>query len=521
MVKYYGRARQRIGSVNTNQIGLNMSGCPSKVGRQGYLSRYIARRAQCNQKFCGPVYYHGVIWSWNSGRCVAKAPRGQSFNSGVGHKNTPRFACGSTCSTDDNDKNLENAINIINEYFSPNYILVLIADNEFYNSDSLLYNHLNETKISILNNELKYPPKIKQALLLVSKLFETGPVNGKQATHRPALITHAAQTIMYSKYGNPKYFGDNYINVMMDSNKKFPAKLSNEFDTIKKQQTIVGNIYWAVNTLQNLRAAELSPDKKNLPAMKQAWACVVEAYKDIPLWDTSNITSMNSLFYNFITFDQPIGEWDTTNVTDMAYMFYNSKFNQPIEKWNTSNVQYMFRMFYGSQFNQPIGNWDIGNVLEMNYMFYGSVFNQDISKWNTKSVTDMTAMFGDTSVFNQPLNDWNTKNVTDMNTMFYMAQAFNQDIYKWDISNVIDTRGMFQDATSFNKDISKWNPVSVINMDNMFNCAKKFNQDISNWKVDNVTSANCFSKFSALETGNIPNKIQNLDKQENCVRLCY
>ena len=44
MVKYYGRARQRICSVNTNQIGLNMSGCPSKVGRQGYLSRYMYNR---------------------------------------------------------------------------------------------------------------------------------------------------------------------------------------------------------------------------------------------------------------------------------------------------------------------------------------------------------------------------------------------------------------------------------------------------------------------------------------------
>lgn len=114
MVKYYGRARQRIGSVNTNQIGLNMSGCPSKVGRQGYLSRYIARRSQCNLKFCGPVFYHGVPWKWNSGRCVAKAPRGQSFNSGVGHKTTPRFACGNTCS-ETLDVNI--ALTKINDYF--------------------------------------------------------------------------------------------------------------------------------------------------------------------------------------------------------------------------------------------------------------------------------------------------------------------------------------------------------------------------------------------------------------------
>ena len=100
MVKYYGRARQRIGSVNTNQIGLKMSGCPSKVGRKGTIDRYISRRSQCNQKYCGPVYYHGVIWNWNGGQCVAKAPRGQSFNSGVGTKvGNPRFACNKTCST--------------------------------------------------------------------------------------------------------------------------------------------------------------------------------------------------------------------------------------------------------------------------------------------------------------------------------------------------------------------------------------------------------------------------------------
>ena len=116
MVKYYGRARQRIGSVNTNQIGLKMSGCPSKVGRKGTIDRYISRRSQCNQKYCGPVYYHGQMWSWNAGQCVAKAPRGQSFNSGVGtNVGNPRFACNKTCST-----NLDpnTALTILKKYFN-------------------------------------------------------------------------------------------------------------------------------------------------------------------------------------------------------------------------------------------------------------------------------------------------------------------------------------------------------------------------------------------------------------------
>ena len=146
MVKYYGRARQRIGSVNTNQIGLKMSGCPSKVGRQGYLSRYIGRRAQCNQKFCGPVFYHGVIWNYNSnlGRCVAKAPRGQSFNSGVGTKvGNPRFACNKTCSTDNsgfpwwyNNPEVLAAVNLLKSYFgSLGLNFVLVGESETLASD--------------------------------------------------------------------------------------------------------------------------------------------------------------------------------------------------------------------------------------------------------------------------------------------------------------------------------------------------------------------------------------------------
>ena len=110
MVKYYGRAKTRVGAVNTNQLGLKMSGCPSKIGKQGALVKYQSRRVQCNQKFCGPVYYQGQMWSWNSERCVPRAPRTQAFNSGVGHINAPRFACSTSCSID--ESSLVNAIKI-------------------------------------------------------------------------------------------------------------------------------------------------------------------------------------------------------------------------------------------------------------------------------------------------------------------------------------------------------------------------------------------------------------------------
>ena len=74
----------------TNQIGLNMSGNPSSIGRKGSLVRYIGKRVQANQKFCGVVTYQGQMWAKNTEPCVKKAPRGQSFNSGVGHIHSPR-----------------------------------------------------------------------------------------------------------------------------------------------------------------------------------------------------------------------------------------------------------------------------------------------------------------------------------------------------------------------------------------------------------------------------------------------
>ena len=62
MVKYYGRARTRTGSVNTNQLGLKMSGCPSTVGKQGRIARYMGRRVDCMMGLCKPIRYHEVLW---------------------------------------------------------------------------------------------------------------------------------------------------------------------------------------------------------------------------------------------------------------------------------------------------------------------------------------------------------------------------------------------------------------------------------------------------------------------------
>ena len=89
MVRYTGRARTRTGSVNTNQLGLKMSGCPSTVGKKGRIARYMGRRVDCMMGFCRPVRYHEVLWPRTRMRnqppfCKRGATRCQAAAGGVG-----------------------------------------------------------------------------------------------------------------------------------------------------------------------------------------------------------------------------------------------------------------------------------------------------------------------------------------------------------------------------------------------------------------------------------------------------
>lgn len=54
-----------------------------------------------------------------------------------------------------------------------------------------------------------------------------------------------------------------------------------------------------------------------------------------------------------------------------------------ITKWNTSNITSMENLFFDCDaFNQPIGSWDVSSVKNVNNMLCGcSAFNQDLSGW--------------------------------------------------------------------------------------------------------------------------------------------
>ncbi len=173
--------------------------------------------------------------------------------------------------------------------------------------------------------------------------------------------------------------------------------------------------------------------------------------QDISSWDTSNVTTMNSMFAGAESFNQDIGSWNTSNVTNMSNMFGNTSLqSDPVDPP-------FFDPRLARAFNQDISSWDTSKVTNMSNMFVNAKsFNQDIGSWDTSNVTDMSAMFYNATSFNQDIGSWNTSNVTTMYSMFYNASPFNQDLSSWCVSNVTNYKNFSNGSNLSNANMPKW-----------------------------------------------------------------
>ena len=236
-----------------------------------------------------------------------------------------------------------------------------------------------------------------------------------------------------------------------------------------------------------------------------------QIYGHISSWNTSCVTNMSYLFYDFQDFNEDIGNWDVSNVTDMSYMFYYAvNFDWDISNWDVSNVTNMEGMFFNAlQFRNgvnPFGlnNWDVSNVTNMFAMFYDAIFfGSPLNNWDVSNVTNMALMFKNCISGQVNIPEWNVSNVTNMAGMFDGAANFsNTDFSYWDVSNVTDMSFMFRDSGINNVSsygINNWDVSNVTNMSFMFANTGVYG-NLENWDVGNVTNmANMF--FDAVWFG--------------------
>jgi len=164
---------------------------------------------------------------------------------------------------------------------------------------------------------------------------------------------------------------------------------------------------------------------------------------------------------------------DTSQITDMESLFYDrfdkfaNVYKIDISDWNVSNVTTMRHMFYRCKTFRSIGNvseWDVSNVENMSGMFNQCINLKsiDMSTWDTKSLKTCSGMFfGCRSLVDTGnLNSWNTSRVLGLNNMFDGCKKLKNigDISSWDVSNVTSITCMFlycEKLTSVG-DIDKW-----------------------------------------------------------------
>ena len=284
-------------------------------------------------------------------------------------------------------------------------------------------------------------------------------------------------------------------------------------------------------------------------------------YGNIEAWDTSNVKSMKSLFFNLSDFNEDISHWNTSKVTDMSSMFDNTQnFNQPLKSWNVSEVTNINNMFYSAvKFNQDLSTWTTGidrpdykkynqfacNSLLVNKAYYpksskGIQFTKAdldciyvpdndniytavnlyltykekainrysyIERWNTSKVTNMKGLFANNDYYNSlkaPEKGYYMKGV----------QNFNEDISGWDTTKVTDLsymlNGDFPFAVQFNQPLDSWNVSKVTDMNHMFYYAPYFNQPLKSWNVSKITYMN--KMFYSAQNFNQPLKSWNVSK---------
>ena len=223
---------------------------------------------------------------------------------------------------------------------------------------------------------------------------------------------------------------------------------------------------------------------------------------DLAGFDTSEVTSMNTMFYTMNSLKSiDVSGFNTSNVTDMYAMFDQTGVIEQlnVSNFDTSNVIDMKWMFFGLNKLKKLNltNFDTSKVTNMYGMFDAMTDVSEIkfgTNFNTRNVTNMGRMFSRTSSIQQlDLSHFNTVSVTAMNDMFSLMTSLTQINFgaNFDTSNVTDMTGMFYQSTSLvNLDLSHFNTRKVKSMISMFSQMSGLTiLDISNFETPSLENA--------------------------------
>ena len=152
-----------------------------------------------------------------------------------------------------------------------------------------------------------------------------------------------------------------------------------------------------------------------------------KSFKGIESWVTSQVTSMEAMFWGCEYFNEKI-PFDTRNVEFMQYMFFGcERFNQPLD-FNTSKVKSMQGMFCSAKsFNQEL-HFDTRNVRSTAYMFANCLSLNSKIDFDTQNTQEMQFMFWRCKSYKLPLN-LSTKSAINTADMYDFLNEKNEEFF--------------------------------------------------------------------------------------------
>jgi len=223
----------------------------------------------------------------------------------------------------------------------------------------------------------------------------------------------------------------------------------------------------------------------------------LKVIEGLEYFDTSNATTMHSMFYNasaLTTLD--LSHFNTSNVKEMSNMFagMTSLTTLDLSHFDTSKVTAMSNMFFrdSSLENVNLSSFDTSNVSTMEAMFYrtSALRTLDLSNFDTSSVTIMKEMFCGSGVTGLNLSNFDTSRVTDMSLMFRETSSLKTlNLSNFNTSNVLTMSQMFYESGIENVNLSSFETPKVTDMSWMFTYAASLeNLDFRKATFDQVSS---------------------------------
>jgi len=248
-----------------------------------------------------------------------------------------------------------------------------------------------------------------------------------QATFSNFNLYNAREMLVTAK-DNLKFSGSTLAGAFQFAFKANPTTVNN-WDI--SSASTASRLFYQTQTfnqdLNNWDTSSTRPGQSDPGILSLTLLTFTSAYKfngDITNWFTTRSTSMNQMFSGCSAFNRDISTkyisaansptgsayvaWDTQNITTLHSAFFNARdFNQNISNWNTSKVTDMYTMLRGAtSFNQDISTkqvtvngvtytaWDVSKVTTMFGMLNQSGFNNTFDNWElSANLSSMQQMF--------------------------------------------------------------------------------------------------------------------------------